>query len=86
MQKRISKTPSRIMAGMIEQALKVTGMKKSDLAAAAQCSPNTVTNDLKAPERIPQGRMWLYFTALDIPVESVLQGVAYSVADRMIQR
>ena len=86
MQKRKPKTPSRIMAGMIEQALKVTGMKKSDLAAAARCSPNTVTNDLKSPERIPQGRMWLYFTALDIPVESVLQGVAYSVADRMIQR
>ena len=86
MQKRKNKTPSRIMAGMSEQDLKVTGMRKSDLAAAARCSPNTVTNDLKAPERIPQGRMWLYFTALDIPIENVLQSVAYSVADRMIQR
>lgn len=81
-----TKTPSRIMAGMIEQALRVTGTKKSELAAAVKCSPNTVTNDLRDPERIPQGRMWLYFTALDIPVETVLQNVAYSIADKMIHR
>ena len=81
-----TKTPSRIMAGMIEQALRVTGTKKSELAAAVKCSPNTVTNDLRDPERIPQGRIWRYFTALDIPVETVLQNVAYSIADKMIHR
>lgn len=80
------RTPSRIMADMIEAALKVSGTNRAELAKLARCSPNTLTADLKDPERIPQGRLWLYLTALSIPVEDVLRGIAYSVADKAIER
>ena len=74
------------MADMILTGLRATKTKKKDLARLVRCSPNTLTADLKEPERIPQGRLWLYLTALSIPVEEVLRGIAHSVAETQIQR
>lgn len=81
-----ARTPARIMADLIECALIVSGQTKTKLAKMANVSLNTVCNDLKDPERIPQGRLWLYFAALGAPMDDALKAVAETFAISAVKR
>ena len=79
-----TRTPSRILADMVIAVMKVQGKGRQELADAANVHINTVYSDLREPERIPQARLWLYFTVLNIPVDRALECIAESVAKSMV--
>ena len=65
-------TPSRAMWSLIECGMRTKKMHMSDLARRVGVHPNTITRDSQEPERIPQGRLWLYFEAVGVPVDEVI--------------
>ena len=81
-----ARTPARIMADLLECALIVSGQTKTGLAKLSGVCLNTVCSDLKDPERIPQGRLWLYFAALGAPMDDALKAVAEKVAEKATER
>lgn len=80
------KTPSRIMADIIMGAMSMRGETRYTLAKKMHLHHNTVYLDLKDPERIPQDRLWLYFTVLEIPVGDYLQAAGKSYLDELTRR
>lgn len=84
--KKTRRTPARIMADLLECAMKVQGETKQSLAAKLRLSKTTVYDDFKEPERIPQNRLWLYFTALDAPMDETLLAVAERFAQSAVRR
>ena len=81
-----NKTPAQIMANLIACAMTVQGETQKSLAKKARVHPNTVCSDLRDPERIPQHRLWLYFTVLDVPVDECLNAVAVKFAESAVKR
>lgn len=77
----IMKTPSSEVWGMIESSLYKNRMCKKDLAKIAGVHPNTVSRDSAYPERMPIGRMWMYFRALNLPVDQVIRAMASYTCD-----
>lgn len=69
----MNSTPSRTMWGIIENGMRAKKMRRQDLARLVGVHPNTITKDSQEPDRIPQGRLWLYFEAVDISVEKVMK-------------
>jgi hypothetical protein len=45
-----------------------------------------VYSDLHDPDRIQMRRVWLYFTALGVPVDEALQAFADSFARSLVAR
>lgn len=80
------KTPSQITAGIIQAAMSSCDMKPQDVANRMKIHVNTVRNDMRDPDRIPQNRLWLYFTVLGIPVDDALQRIADSFSAMLVQR
>lgn len=74
------------MADMIECGMIVAGETRSSIAKKMRVSLHTVCADLKEPERIPQNRLWLYFTVLSMPMEEALQAVANEFAGLATKR
>lgn len=81
-----TRTPAQIMADMILCAMQYRGETRQSMAKKLNVAVNTVCSDMHDPDRIPQNRLWLYFTVLDIPVQDVLSGVAHSFADTLARR
>ena len=81
-----NRTPAQIMADLIACAMTLRGETQQSLAKKARVHANTVSNDMRDPERIPQSRLWLYFTVLDIPVDDALSAVAVSFAQTAVKR
>ena len=66
------KTPAAKVWELIEMLRHREGLRKKDLADAAGVSENTVCLDTECPERIPQGRLWIYLKTVGIkPCEVV---------------
>ena len=80
------KTPSQITAGIIRAAMSKDGTTPQSIAKQMQVHVNTVYSDLRDPDRIPQNRLWLYFTVLGIPVDDALQRIADSFSAMLVQR
>lgn len=80
------RTPSRIMADMIECAMLCQSETRQSIAKKMGISINTVCADLKEPERIPQSRLWMYFTVLGAPMQSALESVAKEFALSAVKR
>ncbi len=74
-------TPSAEVWGMIESSLYKNRMHKKDLAKIAGVHPNTVSRDAAHPEQMPIGRMWIYFRALNLPVEKVISAISSYTCD-----
>ncbi len=55
------------------------------MADKLDVSMATVCSDLKRPEKIQAGRMFMYFTILGLPVQDVLDGIAAEVAKAMAE-
>lgn len=66
-------TPSKAMWNLVESNMRTQRINRGELARRICVHPNTITKDSQEPERIPQGRLWLYFEAVGIPVEDVLK-------------
>lgn len=80
------KTPSQIIGSLIQAAMSVNGVTVPRLAGMMKTHPNTIRADLHDPDRIPQSRVWLYFTVLGIPVQDALQSVAERFAQSITER
>ena len=83
---RREKSPSAITCGIIKAAMGAADMNAEKLAKRMNVHINTVYRDLKEPERIPQDRLWLYFTVLGVPVNESLQSIANQFALSIVQR
>lgn len=80
------KTPAQIVAGIICAAMGAQGMSSCQLADAVGIHRNTILKDLKEPGCMPIDRMWLYFTALGVPIDEGLQAFADSFARSLVAR
>lgn len=83
---RRKRTPAECIGLVINAAMGAQGFTEDRLADAACVHKNTVHSDLKDPDRIPMKRVWLYFAALDIPVDEALAAFADSFAQSLITR
>lgn len=72
----MNSTPSRTMWGIIENGMRAKKMRRKDLARLVGVHPNTITKDSQEPDRIPQGRLWLYFEAIGISAGTVVKFAA----------
>jgi hypothetical protein len=80
------KTPAEIVKMIICAAMGARQIDSKQLAKLAGVHANTVYNDLKDPDGIPMQRVWLYFTALSVPVDEGLQAFADSFARSLTVR
>lgn len=80
------RTPARIMADLIRCAMIVSGETQRSLAKKLNVHENTVSLDMKEPERIPQDRLWLYFAVLGAPMDDALEAVADTFAASVVKR
>ena len=80
------KTPSQVMMNLIQAAMSVSGLSVNGLAGRMQVHPNTVRNDIRDPDKIPQSRLWLYFAVLGIPIQDSLNTIAENFAHSIAQR
>lgn len=80
------KTPAEIVKTIIAAAMGARQIDSKQLAKLAGVHANTVYNDLKDPDGIPMQRVWLYFTALSVPVDEGLQAFADSFARSLTVR
>lgn len=65
-------SPSEKLWNLIEMARHKNGLRKADLASAAGVSLNTVCLDSADPAGIPQGRLWLYLSAVGVSTNAVV--------------
>lgn len=80
------RTPSEIVGTIIGAAMGANGITAEKLADMVNIHRNTVSRDLKDPDRMQAGRMWLYFLALGIPIEEGLTVFANSFALSLTER
>ena len=73
---RAKRTPAVMLWAMIDAERRTQKLSYRALSKLCGCSDNTVCLDANCPERIPQSRLWLYFTALGIDITSVIVPVA----------
>lgn len=83
---KAARTPSQIMLDMIICSMDIRKESATSLAAKMNVHRNTVMRDFQCPEGIPQDRLWMYFTVLDIPIDSVLRPIAQQMCEEMIRR
>ena len=80
------KTPSQITAGIIKAAMAHSDNTPQTLAKQMQVHVNTVYSDMRDPDRIPQNRLWMYFTILGVPVDDALKRIADSFSQMLVNR
>lgn len=76
-------TPSRALWHIIDSEMRMQHVTQTELARRVSCNKCTVSEDSRAPERIPLCRLWLYFAALGIDIAEILQPVAEEHAARI---
>lgn len=79
-------TLPQIMARIIRAAMAAQNVSNTQLADRIGVHMNTVYKDLKEPEGMTMARAWLYFTALDIPIDDALKAFADSFARSLVTR
>lgn len=75
----IRATPSVLIWEAIETELRCRKMYKKELAKLVGIHYNTVIRDSAEPERIPQGRLWLYCKSLNIKPEDISRALLASL-------
>ena len=83
---RPKRTPSQITAQIIRAAMSKDGTTPQSLAKQMKVHPNTVYSDMRDPDRIPQNRLWMYFTVLGVPIEDALEKIAKEFAFSLVRR
>lgn len=80
------KTPAECIGDILRSAMSAKGITAEQLAKIVGVHANTVYSDLHDPDRIQMRRVWLYFTALEIPVDDALLAFADSFARSLVAR
>jgi transcriptional regulator with XRE-family HTH domain len=80
------KTPAECIGSIIRSAMSAREINAEQLAKLVGVHANTVYSDLHDPDRIQMRRVWLYFTALGVPVDEALQAFADSFARSLVAR
>lgn len=80
------KTPAQIVKSIISAAMGAQDIDSKQLAKLAGVHVNTVYHDMSDPDGMPMSRVWLYFTALSVPVDEGLQAFADSFARSLVVR
>lgn len=80
------KTPAQIVKSIISAAMGAQDIDSKQLAKLAGVHVNTVYHDMSDPDGMPMSRVWLYFTALRVPVDEGLQAFADSFARSLTVR
>ena len=80
------KTPAECIGRIIKAAMSASDISADALADAADVHANTVRKDLKDPDGMTMQRMWIYFTALGVPVDEGLTAFADSFARSLVER
>lgn len=80
------RTPSGIIGDIIRAAMAARNVSCDNLAERTRISRTTIYRDLNTPDGIPLDRLWLYFIALDIPVDRALRSFADSLAEELVKR
>ena len=83
---KAKKTPAECIGSIINAAMGAKSMTADKLANACGVHYNTVRKDLKDPDSMPLWRMWLYFVALQIPIDEGLNTFADSFARSLVVR
>lgn len=83
---KAKKTPAECIGSIISAAMGAKGLTADKLASACGVHYNTVRKDLKDPDSMPLWRMWLYFVALQIPIDEGLNTFADSFARSLVVR
>lgn len=83
---RPKRTPSQITAGIIRAAMSKDETTPHSLAKQMKVHPNTVYSDMKDPDRIPQDRLWMYFTVLGVSVDDALAQIANAFTKSLLER
>ena len=79
-------TASQITVGIIRAAMGNADISVPELAKSMFVHANTIYADLRDPERIPQNRLWMYFTVLGVPVDDALKRIADSFSQTLAKR
>lgn len=80
------RTPAQCVGMIISAAMGAQGVQIDRLADAVGVHPNTIRKDLRDPDGMTMQRMWLYFTALSVPVDDGLAAFADSFAKSLVAR
>ena len=80
------KTPAQIVKTIISAAMGSADISVGQLAKLTGIHQNTVYKDMRDPDGMPMSRMWLYFTALGVPVDEGLCAFADSFARSLVVR
>ena len=80
------KTPAECIGAIIKAAMSASDISAEKLADAANVHANTVRKDLRDPDGMTMQRMWIYFLALDVPVNEGLAAFAESFARSLVER
>lgn len=83
---RPKRTPSQITAQIIRAAMSKDGTTPQSLAKQMQVHVNTVYQDMRDPDRIPQNRLWMYFTVLGVSVDDALARIADAFTKSLLER
>ena len=77
------RTAPIIISDIIKCGMIIRQESLSSLGKKVHVCENTVRNNLNNPESMTVERMFIYFAALGIPTEDVLQGISNSLADEI---
>lgn len=80
------RTPAAVMVDILKGAMLLRSETQVGLSKKTHVHINTVNRDFNDPERIPQDRLWLYFTALDIPIDGALEAFGKKYLEELIKR
>jgi transcriptional regulator with XRE-family HTH domain len=80
------KTPAECIGAILRAAMGAQGISNEKLADLVGLHRNTVRTDLEDPDKMKMERVWMYFTALGVPVDEGMQAFADSFAKSLTVR
>lgn len=81
-----AKTPPEIIVNIIKAGMGAEEITVNELAKRTGFHTNTVYSDFRDPGKMTQQRLWLYFTAVGIPISDALKVFADQLAAKLTDR
>lgn len=81
-----AKTPPEIIVNIIKAGMGAEEITVNELAKRTGFHTNTVYSDFRDPGKMTQKRLWLYFTAVGIPISDALKVFADQLAAKLTDR
>lgn len=81
-----AKTPPEIIVNIIKAGMGAEEINVKGLAKRTGFHTNTIYSDFRDPGKMTQQRMWLYFTAVGIPISDALKVFADRLSEKLTDR